>query len=153
MTELLKLRPHHILDILRTYGHGKDFTPHQYGHSLHKVAEKLFSDLTIKIQLTNKNDEICEPCIHLLPNGLCDDVLHQLKNPISKQQYNDSLDQKLFVYLNLEQNFILTFTEYLKLINNKVPGIEDICTHPKEDKKYRLDGLIKGLQKTGIKKE
>jgi hypothetical protein len=151
MNRLIKLRPHHVLDIIRNYGHFEKSTPHHYGHAQHLVSQKLVSDLNTPIQLIIGSDDICKPCKHLLPNGLCGDVLHQLEEPVSKQEYNDSLDRKLFPYLNLKENTVLTFQEFLEIVNKKTPGIEEICTHPKEDKGYRLKGLIKGLQKTGIR--
>ncbi|MBN1821541.1 MAG: DUF1284 domain-containing protein [Prolixibacteraceae bacterium] len=147
MKELLILRPHHILDIIRNYGHFEKFTPHPYGHAQHRISEILVSNPNIKIKLINGSDDICTPCKHLLLNGFCNDVLHQLEVPVSKQEYNDSLDKKLFPYLNLKENSIITFKEFLKIVNNKTPGIEEICSHPKEDKNFRLEGLKKGLSK------
>jgi len=93
MNHVLKLRPHHVLDIIRNYGHFGKFTPHHYGHAQHLVSQKLVSDLNTPIQLIIGSDDICNPCIHLLPNGMCDDVLHQLEEPVSKQEYNDSLEE------------------------------------------------------------
>lgn len=151
MNQPIKLKPHHILDILRSFGHGREFKPHEYGHAVHTVARILIENPRTKIQLINGADEICRPCKHLLLDGTCKDVLHQLEIPISKQDYNVNLDNTLFPYLELEENCILTFKEYLNILNDKVPGIEEICTHPKEDKDYRLQGLIKGLQKIGIR--
>ncbi|NQU88458.1 MAG: DUF1284 domain-containing protein [Mariniphaga sp.] len=151
MNQPIKLKPHHILDILRSHGHGRDFKPHKYGHAVHTVAKILIKNSDTKIQLIIGADEICSPCKHLLPNGDCNDVLHQLEVPISKQDYNVKLDLKLLPYFGLKENTILTFKEYLKIVNDKVPGIEEICTHPKEDKNNRLEGLIKGIQKIGIK--
>jgi len=37
------------------------------------------------------------------------------------------------------------------MVNQKVPGVEKICTHPKEDQEKRLTGLIDGLIKMGIR--
>jgi len=152
MDEPLKLRPHHVLDIIRNYGHFEKFTAHPYGHAQHLVSQKLISNLNTPIKLIIGSDDICTPCIHLLPNGLCGDVLHQLEEPVSKQEYNDSLDRKLFPYLGLKENSVITFQGFLKIVNQKTPGIEEICSHPKEEKSYRLEGMIKGLQKTGIRK-
>jgi len=36
---------------------------------------------------------------------------------------------------------------YLALVDQNTPGIEMICTHPKEDPEKRLNGLINGLIK------
>ena len=35
----MRLRPHHILDIISSYGHGAEFRPSPYGHAVHTVAE------------------------------------------------------------------------------------------------------------------
>ena len=149
--DIMELRPHHILDIVKSYGAGSAFRPHPYGHAVHTVAKQILSDLEIKVRLIVGSDEICQPCIHLQPDGLCDDVLHQLNPPISKQTYNDDLDRRLLAYLGLTACTVMTVREYLTIINDHVPGIEQLCTHPKEDRQARVDGLTRGLQKLGIR--
>lgn len=149
---VIKLRPHHLLDIISDYGNGVEFKPHPYGHAVHIVARAVLSRMELKVQFIIGADEICRPCKHLQSNGLCDDVLHQLNPPISKQEYNDGLDRRLFAYLDLTPGVVMTIREFLEIINKKVPGIEKLCTHPKEDQKTRLEGLMRGLAKLGIKK-
>jgi hypothetical protein len=39
------IRPHHLLDILRDYGYGIRYEPHEYGHALHAVAGKIITGL------------------------------------------------------------------------------------------------------------
>lgn len=148
----MQLRPHHILDIISDYGHGIQYQPHPYGHSLHVVTPKLLSNLDLKIKLTLNADDICKGCVHLMSDGKCNDVLAQLKPSPSKQAYNDVLDCRLFDYLDIEVDSVMTLHSYLELVNEKVPGIEKICTHPKENEEERLNGLIKGLIKSGIRK-
>lgn len=147
----MKLRPHHVLDILTTYGHGGQFTPHPYGHAVHLVAATMLSGLDLEVRFVIDADEICVPCKHLLPNGKCADVLHQLSPPISKQKYNDELDSRLFEYLGLGASPVMTLREYLEIVNNHLPGLEKICTHPKENQQERLKGLQEGLTKLGIR--
>jgi len=150
---IMKLRPHHILDIISGYGVGVEFKPHPYGHSQHIVAKKILSDLDTKIQLVVAADAVCQGCKHLLPNGQCDDVLAQLNPSPSKQASNDVLDCRLLDYLNIKLNSVMTVREYLEIVNNKVPGIESICTHFKEDPQKRLYSLTQGLIKLGIRSE
>lgn len=150
-TRIMKLRPHHLLDIISGYGNGVEFKPHPYGHAVHIVAKAVLSNMELKAQFIIGADEICRPCKHLQPDGLCDDVLHQLDPPISKQEYNDDLDRRLFVYLNLSLGVVMTIREFLEVISKKVPGIEKLCAHPKENQKIRLDGLIRGLVSLGIR--
>jgi len=149
----MQLRPHHILDIISDHGQGIEYQPHPYGHSLHIVAPKLLSDLDLRILLVLHADDICKGCEHLMPDGKCDDVLAQLNPSPSKQAYNDVLDCRLFDCFSIEVDSIITTRTYLKMVNEKVPGIEKICTHPKENQEDRLNGLINGLIKLGIREQ
>jgi len=149
--DILRLRPHHILDIVRSYGQGRMFTPHPLGHALHEVAQKLLNDLDQSIELVVAADAICEPCSRLNPGGTCSDVLPQLDEKPSKQEYNDRLDEKLLPCLGLAEGAVMTLREYLKIVNSRIPGVEKICTHPKEDQAERLAGMIEGLKKLGIR--
>ncbi|MBN1673809.1 MAG: hypothetical protein JXR37_22365 [Kiritimatiellae bacterium] len=146
----MKLRPHHVLDIITSYGHGQKFKPHPYGHAVHTVAEAILADPDLTAQFVVGADEICRPCVHLQSDGRCDDVLSQLDPPISKQTYNDELDSRLFEYLGMTVNGVMTVREYLQIAANHMPGLAKVCTHPKQDEQARLDGLRKGLQKLGI---
>ncbi len=148
----LRMRPHHIIDIISDYGNNATYEPNPYGHSLHLIAPRLLADLELKIMLVLETDDLCTGCCHILPEGKCDDVLAQLNPSPSKQAYNDVLDCRIFDHLSLDQTCILTTRRYLELINEKTPGIELICTHPKEDPNERLAGLINGLIKLGIRR-
>ena len=147
----MQLRPHHILDIIKHHGEGKEYQPAVGGNSLHIIAPKLLSNLDLKIKLILEADDICKGCKLLLPDGRCTNVLSQIKPSPSMQAYNDVLDCRLFDYLLIEVNSVMTFKEFLEMINEKVPGIERICTHPKEDHEERLNGLIDGLIKLGVR--
>ncbi len=147
----LRLRPHHIIDIITDQGMNVQYEPHPYGHSQHIVAPKLLSDLDLNVKLVLEADDICTGCKHLLPDGKCKDVLAQLNPSPSKQAYNDVLDSRLFDLLEITPDDILSTRAYLELINEKTPGIERICTHPKEDPEERLKGLISGLIRLGIR--
>ncbi len=149
----MQLRPHHILDIISGHGHGFEYQPHPHGHSLHIVAPKLLSDLDLKIKLVFGADDICKGCKHLTSDFKCNDVLTQLNPSPSKQAYNDVLDCRLFDNLSIVINTVITTRNYLKIVNMKVPGIEKICTHPKEDQEKRLEGLTDGLIKLGIREQ
>jgi len=149
----MQLRPHHMLDIISALGKGIEYQPHPYGHSLHIVAPGLLSDLDQKIMLVLKADDICKGCEHLLPDGKCKDVLAQLTPSPSKQAYNDVLDSRLFDEFSIVPGTLVSFQEYLEMVNVRVPGIEKICTHPKEDQLERLNGLVSGLIKLGIREQ
>jgi len=147
----MKLRPHHLLDIVTTYGWGGDFKPHPYGHAVHTVAEKVLADPDLEVEFIIGSDEICVPCRHLREDGRCGDVLDQCDPPVSKQDYNDDLDRRLCAHLGFPPHTVMTVREFLKLVNGHVPGIEAICTHPGQNKKKRRESLIGGLTKLGIR--
>ena len=144
---MITLRPHHLIDIIASIGRGDEIKPHPYGHDVHTITKKVIDDPQIEVKFINGNDDICLPCIHLMENNLCDDVLSQLEHPISKQDYNDDLDEKLFAYLGIREGDIMKLPEYLDLIEARIPGIEKICTHPKRDEQEKLEGSIKGIEK------
>jgi hypothetical protein len=144
--EPLKLRPHHILDIISDYGNNVKSEPHSYGHSLHIITPMIISDPGIKVQLVVGNDAVCKGCKHLTGTK-CDDVLSQLNPSPSKQAYNDVLDSILLDFLEMKENTVLTVIEYVDLVDRKMPDIVDYCTHPKENKKDRLKGMEAGIVK------
>jgi len=147
---MLKLRPHHVLDIVRNIGHERKIEPHPFGHDLHVVTNKIIEDIDQPLFLVVGADDICIPCTKLNMDGICVDVLPQCDDKPSKQKYNDTLDCKVLSYLNMEKGAQLSVREYLNRVNAKLDGIEKICAHPKEDERYRLEGLVKGLKKLGI---
>lgn len=147
----LKLRPHHIIDIVTDHGNNIQHLPHPYGHSQHLVAPLILSEPGVSVTLVVEEDDICKGCRNLLPDGRCKDVLGQLHPSPSKQAYNDVLDCRLLDHFGLMPGCKLTIHDYLKIVNRYTPGIEKICTHPKEDPEGRLAGLRNGLIKLGIR--
>jgi hypothetical protein len=146
----VKLRPHHLIDIIRSYGHGVQFEPHPYGHAQHRVAEQVLKDPDLVVEFVLAADEVCYPCRHLRADGRCEDVLHQLETPISKQAYNDALDARLFSYFGMQPGTRMTVGEFLGQLDAHTPGVEKLCTHPGEEESYRLEGLERGLTRLGV---
>jgi len=146
----MKLRPHHLIDVICDYGQGVELSPHPYGHAVHTVAARVLADPSIQIELVLAADDICAPCCHLQADGSCDDVLSQLAEPISKQAYNDALDARVFAALGLQPHARLTVRQFLERLQTRVPGIEQICTHPGESQADRLLGLQAGLERLGL---
>lgn len=149
----LKLRPHHIIDIITGYGNNVVYQPHPYGHSQHLVATRLLSDLNLRIKLVLASDDICKGCKHLMADGRCNDVLAQITPSPSKQAYNDVLDCRLFDHFSLAPGCVMSVRNYFEIVNSHTPGIEKICTHPKENPDSRLSGLVYGLIKSGIRNQ
>ena len=141
----LKLRPHHLLDIITSHGHGEQFAPHHYGHALHTVAALVLADDACEIEFVIGADAICAPCCHLQANGQCDDILRQFDPPMTKQAYNDALDRRLFDLLGLTSANRMTMRQFLEMIKRMLPGIATVCAHRGETPEGRLEGLQKGL--------
>jgi len=144
----MRLRPHHLLDIIAQYGAGTPFTPSTYGHAVHTVAAAVIADTGLSIEFVVDADDICAPCKHLVA-GRCDDVLSRLDPPILKQDYNDDLDRRVLEYLGMTEGQVMTFAEYLQVVREHLDGIEGVCTHPGEDAAKRLANLAAGLEKLG----
>jgi len=148
----VKLRPHHLIDIINNFGHGREFTPHPYGHAVHTVAAQVLAAPDLEVEFVAAADAICQPCRHLRPDGQCADVLSQLKERVSKQVYNDALDKMLFAYLGMHPGARMTVRAFLERLDAHTPGVEKICTHPGEREEDRLRGIQEGLARLGIGK-
>jgi hypothetical protein len=143
----MRLRPHHLLDIITQYGAGLPFQPHAYGHAVHTVAEAVLADPNVTIESVVGADDICAPCKHLIA-GRCDDVLRELDPPLSKQDYNDDLDRRVLAHLGIVEGAQLTCREFLAVVRDHLPGLAEACTHPGEDRGERLARLTRGLART-----
>ena len=146
---MLRLRPHHILDIIRNIGHERPLVPHEYGHLVHLITKMILEDVDIECRLVVANDDICGPCRMLKNDGSCADVLAQLDEPVSKQVYNDDLDRRLLAFLGIQEDEVMMLRDYLTLVAQRVDELVPLCVHPKEDSEYRRTGLLKGLERVG----
>jgi hypothetical protein len=147
---MMTLRPHHLIDIVTSFGHGQTFTPHPYGHALHTVAEAVTGNLAIEVEFVIAADDICAPCVHLLPGGRCDDVRKNTNPPQSKQAHNDAMDRRIFDYLGMKPHQRMTVEEFLRLVDSRTPGIMGELTRDEKVRASRLEGWKKGLAKLGI---
>jgi hypothetical protein len=142
---MLKLRPHHLIDIIRNIGQNRPLIPHPYGHAQHTITQAILDGTVHEILLIVGADDICKPCIHLTEEGLCNDILPQLKHTLLKQDYNDKLDHRVLKFLDLKEGSVIQLKDFLHIIETNISGLISVCTHPKEDKRSRRDGIIKGL--------
>ncbi len=145
----MRLRPHHLLDIITQYGAGQPFVPSAYGHAVHTVAALVLQELQTPIEMIVGADDICAPCSKLV-EGRCTDNLLAFAPPMSKQEYNDALDKRLLAHLGLQEGDILTMQAFCKRVKEHLKDIEKICTHPREDPQARLAYLNAGLQNLGM---
>jgi hypothetical protein len=145
----MKLRPHHLLDIITQYGQGRPFEPSDYGHAVHTVARLVLADQTQQAEMVVGADDICAPCRNLL-EGCCTDVVSSLDPPVSKQDYNDDLDRRVLGHLGLEAGQVLTIRAFADRTLDRLQDLEQVCSHPGEEPAARLRDLRQGLQRMGL---
>jgi hypothetical protein len=144
----MRVRPHHLIDIIAQYGAGQPFEPSAYGHAVHTVAAEVIANPGVRLEFGVGADDICAPCRHLV-SGRCDDVIHTLDPPVRKQDYNDALDQRLLELLGMTEGECMTFEEYLALLRTHLEGLAELCAHPGEEPKDRAVKLERGLARLG----
>jgi hypothetical protein len=142
---MLHLRPHHLIDIIRNIGQGRPVIPHAYGHAQHTITWAMMEGEINEIRLTIGSDDLCQPCIHLSPEGLCKDILPQLEYTLGKQQYNDELDRQVLAFLCLEDGAVIRLADFLNLMEDQLEELTAICLHPKEILEKRKAGMINGV--------
>ena len=151
--KVIKLRPHHLIDIFKHIGNGRDLSkPHPYGHAQHFIVREILDNPELKVKFVCENDDICKPCRYLNTNNLCCDVLSQLTPPISKQLYNDKLDKSLFKMFRIRPGHKVIVRKFLEIILSQISDIVPLVTHPGQDEKYTLDGLSNAAEVLKITK-
>ena len=149
----MRARPHHLIDIICQYGAGTPFKPSSYGHAVHLVAAEVIENADMSIEFVVRADDICEPCVHLV-DGLCDDTITLCDPPISKQEYNDTLDRRVLGALGMADGRQMTFREYLRILRSHLAALRTVYSHPDvlalgDDPDRRLARLEAGLEKFG----
>ena len=149
MPEMIRIKPHHFIDILTSLGEGqRRFVPHPYGHAVHTVSERILADPDIPLEIELGADDICRPCSHNV-RGLCDDVIDTSFRPLaprSKREWNLLLDQRWCERLGLAQGNRLTAWEFARLARDRAGDITDIYREiPASRTAVRAQKLAKGI--------
>ena len=53
--------------------------------------------------------------------------------------------------LGIAPGTVMTVRKFLEIVNDRLPGIEDVCTHPTQQKADRREGLVKGMVALGVR--
>ncbi|NQT16829.1 MAG: DUF1284 domain-containing protein [Planctomycetes bacterium] len=97
MSDVIRVKPHHFIDILAALGRGQTtFDPHPYGHAVHTVAARLVDEPDALLEIELDADDICRPCEHNV-DGRCDDTIDtsfRPEAPSSKREYNLLIDRR-----------------------------------------------------------
>jgi len=145
---IIKIRPHHLLDIIRDYGNKVEKEPHNFGASLKKVADDILSDIDQTIRLVANVDSICITCSKL-KNNIC---LAEINNELLMRDYNDKLDSSLFDVMKLSPNTEIKVRSFLKIVNNNISSVLSQFTIPSNNPEVRKTGTIIALVKLKIRK-
>ena len=128
MCEVIRIKPHHFVDIVTQFGEGAPFEPHPYGHAVHTVAERTLADLDVMLEMDLGADDICSPCIHNI-DGLCDDTLdtsYRPGVPASKREWNLILDRRWCDRLHVAAGDRMTVRAFVELLRDRAGDISDI---------------------------
>ena len=149
----LRLRPHHLLDIVTEYKPDEDpnYAPAPGENGVRTITRLIGKTLDVEATFVIGPDSICDPCSHLGKNGRCDRILQHHKPPQAMDDYNDPLDARLLDYLGLKPGVTVSVRSFLEMVNARVPGIETVCTHVGQEPSARLAGLKAGLVALGVR--
>jgi len=120
MQEIITIKPHHFIDIIKLYGAGITvFVPDEImGHNFYKIGNQILNDKETKLKLTIKEDDICLPC-QVFDGKKCTDALSHIPGFTLKNTYNSTLDQRIISILSLDTTTIYTARNLCSLIKEQ----------------------------------
>jgi len=142
---MIKIRPHHLLDILRDFGNDVKRETHPWGASIANVSKCIISNINQKVEFVMGVDSICQTCSKL--NGyICE---ARINNELLMRDYNDRLDRALFSALNIAPGDKIPVIEFLRIISDNIE-ILDLFNSPSNNPMVRKHGTESALDKLGI---
>ena len=136
MDEIIRIKPHHFVDIVTRFGEGGAFQPHPYGHAVHTVAERVLADRDAMLEMELGADDICAPCVHNV-DGLCDDEIDtsfRPQAPSLKREWNLRIDRRWCDRLGLQQGDRLTARAFCERLRDRAGDITDIYREEPPDR-------------------
>lgn len=141
---MIKIRPHHLLDIIRDFGNQDEVTEHPWGASLTSITQEILADIDQKVEFVMGVDAICETCSQLR-GEICE---AKISRDLLMRDYNDRIDRELFDALQLKPGSQLAVREFLQLVGNDL-GVLNIFD-PALQNTLREQGTIAALNEFGI---
>ena len=144
--EQVRMKPHHFLDILRSFGVGKlKYEPSPKGDAQYIVADKLLKNRDIMLKFTAGCDDICAPCSYN-KKGKCANKVSNHGHYTSMHEYNRDLDTGIYRWLGLKEGAQMTASAYCRLVREKINDIKNIWIEvPEEENAVRRQNLLKGI--------
>lgn len=136
----VKIRPHHLLDILMDYGHSVIKEPHPFEASVDLVTSRILEREPIK--LVPRMDDICFTC-YMLEDELCQ---ARIRDNLLMREYNDRIDDKLFSLMGFNPGDDTTLEDFSLVVKDNLDKILKVFTSPDNNPNYRKEGTIKALK-------
>ena len=155
MKEIITIKPHHFLDIIKLHGAGLDiFVPDEkMGHDFYRIGNIILENKDVKLHLTIDADDICTPCKYC-KDGKCIDKLTTIEGYTEKDTYNKELDKRMIKYYNLDINKEYTAEELCTIYLSNPENIFKVWQEePDENTNKRHDLFQTGAKKYLIKKK
>jgi hypothetical protein len=141
----MKLRIHHFFDIIRDFGSGKDFFPHPYLHSYHKIANIILKDPIQRVKIVIGTDSVCEGCIKLKEHACTDIIIHR-KDFTGKEEFNNYLDARIMEVCGIEADTVTNTVSLIKVSGKYIDNIHYIYSgNDKSHTEMRKLSVIKGV--------
>jgi len=149
MKDLVRIKPHHFVDIITSFGAGqRTFDPSPYGHAVHTVSEHILSDRAVMLELVLGMDDICAPCRNNR-GGVCVDTIdisYRPEAPSSKEAWNERIDLRWFERLGLKEGDRLAASEFCRIVRERVGNVFEIYREiPRDMTAERERKLMKGI--------
>lgn len=142
--EMISIRPHHLLDIIRDFGNKREVKEHRWGASLSTVTQKILADTNRIVVFVMGVDAICETCSQL-QNDICQ---AEISRDLLMRDYNNRIDRELFEALQLAPGSQLQIGEFLQLVSDNLNVLN--IFDPALQTKPRKQGTIAALKEFGI---
>lgn len=143
---MMKIKIHHFFDIIRDFGSGKEFNPHSYQHSYHKVAKTIWQNPNTEFEIVVGTDETCKGCIHLIGNS-CNDIITHRKDFSLKEPFNNYLDNRIIEVCGIDISKKYTASSLLQFSEKYIENIEFIYEgNDQQHTAKRRENVVAGLK-------
>ncbi len=151
MNNIIKIKPHHFIDIITSFSADRVILrPHYYYHNVHSISKTILENRNTLLEIDLGADDICKPCIHNI-NGICDDMLdisNRPKVPPLKREWNLILDTRWCKRLKIDQGTIISVLEFCELLEEGANNLLEIYKENKREHTIEREiNLKKGLKK------
>ena len=149
MEPSIRIKPHHFIDIVTSIGAGQTvFEPHPYGHAVHSVSDRVWSDRQTMLEMELGADDICAPCVHNA-NGLCTDTIdtsYRPEAPSSKREWNLIIDRRWCDRLGISEGDRLSAVTFCERLRERAGDLTEIYREiPSEMTAERQRKLEQGI--------